>query len=132
SVGRGRGGLVAPGRGAPPGPPVSRPPCWVGGGGARGDVSRAAAASGRLVLSTRARCPQHAARFGCALPSRQRRAARTAQLPGRYVGAGAAAIIWIDGELPLRSRAHRAEPRGVCAAAPDRPPTPASPPCPPP
>ena len=47
---------------------------------------------------------RHAARFGRALPSRQRRAARAAQLPRRHVGAGAAAVARPDGELPLRSR----------------------------
>ena len=61
--------------------------------------------------------PRRTARFGCALPSRQRRAARAAQFRRRYLRAGAAAIARFDGELPLRSRAHRAEPRGLCPAA---------------
>src|SRR5262249_52280396 len=113
----GSGALGAGGRAGVGGP---GPPGWGAGGGARRDGSRAAAASGRLVLSARARRPRRAARFGCAFPSRQRRAARTAQLPRRHVGAGAAAITWIDGKLPLRPRAHRAEPRGLCAAARDR------------
>ena len=36
---------------------------------------------------------------------------------GRHLGAGAAPVARPDGELPLRSRGHREEPRGLCAAA---------------
>ena len=48
--------------------------------GRRRDGARAAAARGGVVLSARAHAARHAARFGRALPSRQRRAARAAQL----------------------------------------------------
>ena len=61
--------------------------------------------------------PRRPARFGRALPSRQRRAARAAEFRRRHLRAGAAAIARLDGELPLRPRAHRAEPRGLCPAA---------------
>ena len=60
--------------------PRSIAPDWWRDRGGRRDGARAAAARGRLVLSARAHAARHAARFGRALPSRQRRAARAAQL----------------------------------------------------
>src|SRR6185436_7729626 len=45
------------------------------------------------------------------------RTPRAAEFRRRYLRAGAAAIARFDGELPLRPRAHRAEPRGLCSAA---------------
>ncbi len=77
----------------------------------------AAAARRRLVLHARAQRPRLAGRLGGAVPSRQRRAAGTARLSCRHFGAGAQAILRVDGELPLRSRLHRAQSRGLCAAA---------------
>ena len=53
-------------------------------------------------------------------PSRQRRSPRAAQLARRHIEPRPAAVLWPDGQLPLRSRLHRAEPRGLCAAARDR------------
>ena len=85
--------------------------------GDRRTGARAAVARRRLVLCAWPQPPRLAARFGGALPSRQRRAAGAAQLARRHLGARAGAIIRPDGELPLRSRLHREEPRGLCAAA---------------
>src|SRR5262249_53437447 len=98
----------------------ARSPELVARRGQRRDGSRAAVARRRLVLPARALAPRHAARFSRALPSRQWRAARTTQFPRRHLGAGTAAVTWLDGQLSLRSRAHRAEPRGLCAAARNR------------
>ena len=58
--------------------------------------------------------------LGRALSSRQRRPARAPQLAWRHVEPGAAAVLRPDGQLSLRSRLHRAEPRDLRAAACDR------------
>ena len=55
-----------------------------------------------------------AARSGRAFPSRQRRAARAHQLAGRHFGKGDGASLRADGQLSLRPRRHREEPRGLC------------------
>ena len=51
-------------------------------------VQRSAVAGRRLVLSACPHAARCAGRFGGALPSRQRRATRTAQLPRRYARSG--------------------------------------------
>ena len=94
-----------------------RPPGLVAGAaGARADAG-AAAARGRLVLSAREKPPRPAAGCRGALPSRQRRAARAAQLARRRQRQRHHAVLRADGELPLRSRRHREEPRGLCRRA---------------
>ncbi len=53
-------------------------------------------------------------RSGRPLPSRQRRAAGAARLAGRPLRARPQAVLRPDGQLPLRPRRHRKEPRGLC------------------
>ena len=79
--------------------------------------ARSAAARRRLLLPARAQPPQRPARFGGALPPRQRRPARAAQFPCRHLRASAAPVLWPDGELSLRPRRDREEPRGLRAAS---------------
>ena len=79
--------------------------------------ARAAVARRRLVLSARPQQTRPAGRCRGPFSSRQRRAARTPRFPRRYVGAGAAAVLRPDGQLPLRSRLHRTKPRSLRAAA---------------
>ena len=58
--------------------------------------------------------PRPAGRCGRALPSRQRRAARALNWLGDSRSAALAQSLRADGELSLRSRRHREEPRGLC------------------
>ena len=68
----------------------------------------------RRALLPEGQDPRRASgRSGGALSSRQRRAARAAQLPRRRLGQRAAAVPRADGQLPLRARRDRDEPRGA-------------------
>ena len=71
-------------------------------------------ARGGVVFPARAQRARTAGRCGSALPSRQRRAARAHQLARRHFGTGDGAGARADGELSLRARRHREEPRGLC------------------
>ncbi len=110
-------GLACARRGRSRGACRTRPPRLV----ARSDFGRhdprAVVAGRRLVLSARTQPPRPARRRGRPLPPRQRRQARAARLARRYVRARVAAVAWADGELPVRSRLHRAESRSLRAAA---------------
>ncbi len=92
-------------------------PGWHLDAAAAEEVKDPADACGRLVFRARAFGARSAARSGGALPSRQRCAARAHQLARRHLresdGEGARA----DGELSLRARRHREEPRGLCREA---------------
>src|SRR6185437_403415 len=79
----------------------------AGGGG-----PHAVGAGGRL-LPARAHARGAGDRPGGALPSRQWRAAGTHQSARRPFAGGDAAIPVPDGQLPVRSRRHRGESRGV-------------------
>ena len=83
--------------------------------GRRGRAARgAAAARGGDLFPQRQGTRRAAARSGGAVSSRQRRAARAARFPRRPVREGHRAVARADGELSVRSRRYREEPRGVC------------------
>ncbi len=88
-------------------------PARLVAGRRRRAAGRAAAARGRDLFHQRQGARRPAARSGGALPPRQWRAARAAQLPRRPFGEGPRAIARPDGELSVRSRRHREEPRGL-------------------
>src|SRR5262249_25629358 len=96
---------------------VARAAAVVGGRRHRGVSARAAAARGRLVFPPCTQPAWHSGRSGGTFPSRQRGAARAPELARRPLGEGYPPVLWADGELPLRPRRHREEPRGLCDAA---------------
>ena len=59
-------------------------------------------------------------RSGRAVPSRQRRPARADQPDGRPVGKGPRRVLRPDGELPVRPRRDRTQPRGLRQPGRDR------------
>ncbi len=86
--------------------------------GARGgrDAGRGrphALGSGRRLFPARARQQGPGGRSCRAVSSRQRRPARAHQSARRQFVGRAAPIVWADGQLSLRPRHHRGQPRGV-------------------
>ena len=79
-----------------------------GGGGPGGPAPR-----GRLLLPQGEEFEGPNCRSGGAVPSRERRAPRAAELPRRHFAEGPEAGARAHGELPLRARRDRDEPRGV-------------------
>jgi len=65
------------------------------------DEETAEVARGCGLFFARAHLTRAAARCGGTIPPRQRRPARTAQLPRRYLAARTGAVTRLDGELPL-------------------------------
>ena len=92
----------------------ARPAGLVARAGNRGSAARTGAARRGRVFSRRAHAARRAARSGRPVPSRQRGAARADRLARRHLAQGLAPVARPDGELPLRSRRDRAQPRGLC------------------
>src|SRR5262249_2981940 len=107
----------AVGRDQSRGPRAARPARSAGlvaRAGNRRSPARAGATRRGRIFPRRAHPARHAARPGCPVPSRQRRAARADRLARRYVGEGFTPVARPDGELPLRPRGDRAQSRGLC------------------
>ena len=85
----------------------------VRGAGDRRGGAEADAVGRGLLLPARQDGDGPARRSGGAVPSRQRRAARAAGFPRRHGAEGPRAEPRPDGELPLRPRHHREEPRSL-------------------